>query len=979
MRGGARRGSESAMRRDLRVIRLLLCAGALAAALLTSGAAVRPPQAAGGHPARAGHGPRRAASHPASASPTGTGASDITDLGASGWEVLSSASTAGWLPVSNDDAGAPGTEIEALVQNGRCPGGPALQPVNQGTSSTSSVFFSNNMQLCYGYMNKIGSDSVGLFSLTWWWRTDFTPDLAPGQTATLIINGVVGSASVWVNGTEVATPATVTGDYTRFTFDITPLIVSGTNSLAIEVNPNDPTSMYTLDNVDWTQIPPDNMTGIQFPVQLQVDGALAVGNSHVNQSDAADLSSAALTVKTDVTNYTSVSQAATVTATITPPGGGTPITDSQPVTVPADATQTVTFAPSGYPNLTIANPQVWWPYQLGAQPLYTLGVTVSQGSTQYNSTTGTFGIRTVTSYLTGSNAIEPSGARAFKINGVPIVIRGGGWDPNLFLHYSAADTARQIALMKAMGVNAIRLEGHIMPADWFEQMDQAGILVNAGFQCCDAWQVSGTLTQAQLAVLQNSAQTIGVNLRNHPSVFSFQWSDNQPSAQQESVSEAGFQAADFWPQTPLIASAEYKSTPTLGVSGEKEGPYDWVPPDYWYDAAHLGTDPTVTNAGAAWGYDSEESAGDTVPTMESLSRFMSATDLSNLWQDPKYNQYHLNYEPRCKTGYSFGTLCHFDTALSSRYGAWSGLAQYVEEAQAQDYEDTRAQFEAYIDHAGNGPLPSTGTIYWQMNKGWPSLLWQLYNADGDQSGAYFGAQEANRPLHALYALDSGTVTVDNLGGATQSGLSVEATVYSLAGAVLDDQTASGITLASQQVLTGVLTPKVPTTPAGTTYFVELQLKQDGTLVDRNVYWLSTTPDVVDWSKTLGQPQATMTQYADLTGLRTLPQGGVSATAATVDQAGPAGADRLTTVTIKNTSGSAVAFLVRADIRRGTSSGGELPGDNELPSAIWTGNDITLFPGESQTLTVTWSSADLQGAAPVISISGWNIPKFDIPA
>ena len=62
--------------------------------------------------------------------------------------------------------------------------------------------------------------------------------------------------------------------------------------------------MFTLDNVDWTQIPPDNNTGIQFPVQLQADGALAVGNAHVNQNDAADLSSAALTVKTDVTNYT---------------------------------------------------------------------------------------------------------------------------------------------------------------------------------------------------------------------------------------------------------------------------------------------------------------------------------------------------------------------------------------------------------------------------------------------------------------------------------------------------------------------------------------------------------------------------------------------------------------------------------------------------------------------------------------------------
>jgi len=929
--------------------------------------------------------------HPSS--PADTGASDISDLGAGGWQVQSSAvatqtgaqistpgfNTSTWLPVTNDDAGAPGTEIEALAQNGKCPGNTALQPVNQSTSSPNSVFFSNNMQSCYGFMNKIGAVSVNQFSVPWWWRTDFTPNLQAGQVATLIVNGVVGSANVWVNGTEVATSSTVTGSYTRFTFSLTNLIVPGTNSLALEVNPNDPTSLYTLDNVDWTQIPPDNNTGIQFPVQLQIDGALAVGNSHVNQSDAADLSSAALTVKTDVTNNTPTAQTATVTATITPPNSGTPITVNQNVTVPAGTTQTVPFTPSSFPSLTITSPQVWWPYQLGAQPLYTLGVKVAQGTTQFNTTSETFGIRTVTSYLTGSNAIEPSGARAFKINGVPIVIRGGGFDPNLFLHYSAADTASQIALMKAMGVNAIRLEGHIMPADWFQQMDAAGILVNGGFQCCDAWEVSGSLTQAQQTILQNSAQAIGTNLRNHPSVFSFQWSDNQPTSTQESVSIAGFTAADFYPQTPLIASAEYKSTPTLGPSGEKEGPYDWVPPDYWYDTTHLGTDTTVTNAGGAWGYDSEGSAGDTVPTLDSLNRFMSASDLSNLWQNTKFNQYHLNYEPRCKTGYSFGTLCHFDTALSSRYGRWSSLAQYVEEAQAQDYENTRAQFEAFIAHANNTPLPSTGTIYWQMNKGWPSLLWNLYNSDGDQAGSYFGAQEANRSVHALYALDDGTVTLDNLTNTSQSGLSVESKVFSLAGAMLNDQTASNITLASQQVKTKVLTPKVPTSNPVQVYFVELLLKRSGTLVDRNVYWLSTQPDVVNWTKTLGQPQGTLSQYANLQALQTLPQSAITATASTASQPGPDGADRATTVTITNTSSSTVAFLLRADVRRGTASGQELSGDNELQSSIWQGNDITLFPGESQTLTVTWNSADLRGATPVVSVSGWNVPKTDILA
>ena len=925
-----------------------------------------------------------------------TGATDVTDLGASGWEVQSSAVAAqsgaqisvpgfdasGWLPVTNDDAGAPGTEIEALVQNGKCPGDTALQPVNQNPDGPGSIYFSDNLKSCYGFMSTLGADTVPEFDVPWWWRTDFTPHLQSGQTATLIVNGVIGSANVWLNGHEVSTSATVTGAYTRFTFNVTSLAVPGTNSLAIEVNPNNPETMFTLDDVDWNQIPPDNNTGVDSPVQLEVDRTLTDGNARVVENNAADMSSSALTVKSDITNDTSSSQVGTVTATITPPGGGAPVTVSQNVTVPAKTTKTTSFTPSAFPKLTILHPQVWWPYQLGAQPLYTLATSVSQNGTALDSTSETFGIQTVTSYLTGSDAAEPNGARAFKINGVPIVIRGGGFSPNLLLHYSSADLARQIKLMKNMGLNTIRLEGHLMPADFYQQMDQAGILVNAGFQCCDAWELqsSGLTSPADYAVMQNSATAIAQNLRDHPSVFSFQWSDQPPLAQQESVTLTAFSQQDF--DQPVISSAEYNSSPTLGVSGEKEGPYDWVPPDYWYDTAHYASgDSTQTNAGGSWGYDSEQSAGDTIPTMDSLNRFMSPSDLSSLWQNPDANQYHLNYENSCSLNYTFGTACMFDAAMNARYGKPSNLAQYVEEAQAQDYEDVRAQFEAFIDHANNAPLPSTGTIYWQMNKGWPSLLWSLYGSDGDQAGSYFGAQEANRPLHALYALDNGTVTLDNLSNATRSGLTVEAKVYSVTGALLNDQTASGITLSSQQVKNKVLTPAVPkagSSPAQV-YFVELQLKQGGTLVDRNVYWLSTQQDATNWQQTLGNPAGVITTYADLHALRTLAPSSLSATAATTRQAGPNVGDLATTVTIRNTSASAVAFLVRADVRRGTATGQELPGDNELQSSTWQDNDITLFPGESQTLTVTYDSADLEGATPVISVSGWNAATMDIMA
>ncbi|TME94087.1 MAG: beta-mannosidase [Chloroflexi bacterium] len=904
---------------------------------------------------------------------TAAGAVGTTTIGTGGWEVQSSSvatqtgavistpgfNTSAFFNVTPDDAGAPGTEVEAVLQHGECP----------------NVFFSNNMQTCLGYMASVGRETVARFSVPWWFRTDFNGALAAGQDATLIINGVVGQADVWLNGQEIATQATVQGDFTRYTFDITSRVLTGDNALAFEVYPNNPTAMYTLDDVDWNQIPPDNNTGIQFPVQLHLSNSLGLDNSHVNQSNAADMSSSALTVKADVTNHSASAQSGTVTVAITAPGGTSPfITVSQTVNVPANTTQTVTFTPGSYPSLNVTGPQVWWPYQMGAQPLYTLAVSLSQTGLTTETQTETFGIRTVTTSLIGASSMTPNGVRVFAINGRRFIFRGGGWSENLFLHYSSFDTAAQIFLMKSMGVNGIRTEGHQMPADFYQQMDQAGLMVDGGYQCCDFWETNTSLTTAQAAVYQNSALTIGQNIRNHPSVINWSWSDNAPSSQQETLALNGFTQSDFYPANPIISSAEYKADPqgTLGPSGEKEGPYDWVPPSYWYDTTHFASG-DLTNQGGSWGFDSEESGGDTVPTIDSINRFLSASDQATLWQSPRATQYHTNYESGNK-GYHFGSLVELDSAIQARYGSWSSLAQYVREAQVQNYEDTRAQFEAFIDHWNNAASPSTGTVYWQMNKGWPTLLWALYNNDYDQAGSYFGAKKGNSTLHALYAMDNGTVTVDNLGGATQSGVTVTSTVYDINSNVLDRQTSASLSVGSQVVVNGVLTPRVPATGSTPvqTYFVELVMSQGGATIERNVYWLSTQADIVNWSKSLGQPKSTISQYANLTALNGLAAGTVSVTAST--------SNGTTTVTITNTSTThTVAFFVRADVRRGTTTGTELPGDNEVLPIAWSDNDITLFPGESQTLTATYNPSLLQGATPVVSIQGWNLTRFDVVA
>ncbi len=911
----------------------------------------------------------------------------VTTVGLGGWQVQSSArvtkggaaisepafATGSWLRVAPDAAGAPGTAVEALIQNGRCP----------------AVFFSTNMKRCFGYMSAIGRDTIPLFALPWWFRTTFVSRGGRSEHTSLIVNGVVGQADLWLNGRRLASQATVQGAFAQYSFDVTGRVHRGVNGLALELHANNPSKMFTLDHVDWTQIPPDNNTGIQFPVQLHTSGALALTDAHVVQHNTPSLSSSALTLRATLSNNSGVRQTGQLAADVRLPSGAS-VRIQRPLVLAPHATQTLSLTPAAYPRLRIRHPCAWWPYQMGGQPLYRLRMIVRQAGAVTDSQSETFGIRTITTRLIGASPIAPSGSRQFLINGRPFVFRAGGWSENLFLHYSAADTGNQVALIKNLGLNGIRTEGKQMPANFYAQMDRAGILVDAGFQCCDAWQlpVRGRgVTAHDYQVLYLSALAIGRQLRNHPSILNFSWSDNTPIPRQERVSLAGFRRADF--REPLIASAEYKRTPKLGPSGEKEGPYDWVPPAYWYDSTHYARgDSTRTNAGGAWAFNSEASAGATIPTLDSLGAFLSPLEQTALWQSPDYNQYHLNYEPALpgpkNGGYSFGTLHSLDQAIRARYGPWSSLPQYVEEAQLQNYETQRAEFEAYIAHSHSARAPSTGIVYWQLNKGWPTLLWDLYNNDYDQPGSYFGAQEANRPLHAIYAYDTGAVSVANLTGRPVGDLSVTARVYDVNGDLLDQHRVSGLTIAGQGVSGALLHPSVPAATglpaAAKSYFVQLLVSRGGRVVDRNVYWLSTRPDVIDWQKTIGNPQATMTSYADLSQLRQLPTAQVHVTAATHAQRGPGGTDAVADVTIANTSTtSAAAFFLRADLRRGSSPGGFPRGETAVRPVFWSNNDLTLWPGESETLHVSYGRAGLGGASPVVTVSGWNVAPVDVPA
>ncbi|MBV8308227.1 MAG: glycoside hydrolase family 2, partial [Gammaproteobacteria bacterium] len=362
--------------------------------------------------------------------------------------------------------------------------------------------------------------------------------------------------------------------------------------------------------------------------------------------------------------------------------------------------------------------------------------------------------------------------------------------------------------------------------------------------------------------------------------------------------------------------------------------------------------------GGAFGFDSEVSAGPSIPLVDDLTRMLAPQELEALWRYPQVRQYHAG--PAWST---FASLAPFYTALATRYGAPRSLADYIAKSQLENYDNVRAQFEAFNAHM-DAANPATGIIYWMLNNAWPSLHWHLYDYFLNPAGAYFGARLANEPLHIQYSYDTHAIMVVNHTLTPMQGLQALVRVHNLDGSVPYERRVPGIDLAANSARPLTALPSLA--GLSRTYFIELELTSaSGRAVSRNVYWLPTQTDELDWEHSNDYVTPTV-RYADLTALQSLPTA-TSELRATVRHAG-AGDIATVTLTVPSSS-SVVALFQHVAIRR--SAGGE-----PVVPILWSDNDVTLWPGESLTLTARFVMP--AGAAPVVEVSGWNIAPRSVP-
>jgi len=850
-----------------------------------------------------------------------------------GWALQSSClflargeqiSTAGYKTNGWHSATVPTTVVAALVADKTYP----------------DPYYGKNLRDIPGTTYPIGKNFSLLampkdspFRCSWWYRTEFTlPADYPGRHLWLYFGGINNHANIWLNGHLLAGGKDIAGAYRTYEFDITPLLSSdGPNALAVETIAQTEKDLG-INWVDWNPAPPDKDMGLWRGVYVQASGVVAIRHPMVLTHFAdASLKEADLTVEAEVKNASDAQVGGVLDGQIED------VKFRQAVSLKPGETRAVRFTPDEFSQLRIKNPKVWWPYQMGAQSLHHLTLHFTVGDDLSDQQNVRFGIREITSEL------NPQGARQFYVNGKKILIRGGGWSPDILLRPDHARLETDFSYVRDMNLNAIRLEGKMETDDFYDLADERGVLIMAGWCCCDHWEQWKHWQPGDLEIATASLRSQILRMRSHPSLLVWlNGSDGPPPADVETAYINVLKQTD-WPN-PYLSSAAQKPTAVTGKSGVKmTGPYDYVPPDYWL------TD--TSKYGGAFGFNTETGPGPAIPLVSCLRKFIPS---DHMWPQDSFWDYHAGSE-------GFKNLGHFERAMKSIYGAPSGLDDYETKAQAMAYDGERAMFEAY----SRNKYTSTGIIQWMLNNAWPSTIWHLYDYYQQPAGGYFGTKKACEPLHVLYSYDDTSVVVVNSLYQKFSSLTITAQLYDTS---LHERFSRQVkTDVDEDGVAKVLTlPAEAFTPASPVYFVKLALQSnDGKTVSTNFYWLSPKKNVYEWGQT-DYKYTPVSSYEDLTALQNLPKAKLEVSGAAISNADSPEVH----LTLKNPS-EHLAFQVRLGVRKKGQEAEILP-------VFWNDNYIELMPGESREMRAEYlPGSDVSGPLEV-TLAGWNLETITIP-
>ncbi|NNE97360.1 MAG: hypothetical protein HKN24_15185 [Acidimicrobiales bacterium] len=287
------------------------------------------------------------------------------------------------------------------------------------------------------------------------------PKPADGEREWLVLEGVLAEGDVWLDGHFLGSTG---GYFVTHRFEVTEAFrARDDHLLAIDVAcppPGEgPKQSLTGSLQSGPLAPPTSPGGIWRPVHTQTTGPVAIRHSRLLCVDA-DQTSATVKIRTvlDALEAGDVR----IDTSVLGPQGHTSGSETELHTVSKGENRLEW-------SVTIDQPELWWPWSLGEQPLYDMAVTVRTDQNEVSDRRF---------WRTGLRSVAVKDF-AWTVNGVRAFVKGVALGPQSATLASepASLIADDVNAAKEAGLDLIRVHGHVARPELYARADELGMLL----------------------------------------------------------------------------------------------------------------------------------------------------------------------------------------------------------------------------------------------------------------------------------------------------------------------------------------------------------------------------------------------------------------------------------------------------------------------------------------------------------------------
>lgn len=548
----------------------------------------------------------------------------------------------------------------------------------------------------------------------WVYRRQFTASTALLQRQFVLLNceGLDTLATLRLNGKEIGQTDNM---FRRWQFDVRRLLKSGANELEISFASTFPyitaqeKRTKTRDSFvrkapyhyGWDWGPRLVDAGIWKPIELLAYNSARVGDVGITQ-DHSQKGKVGLTVEmalADKPNGANLRAQVSVALNGKIAGG-----DVQTLRN-GRATSVV----------SILNPQLWWPNEMGAHPLYEVKIRLLNGGKVLDETTRRIGLRTI-------RLLPKSDERAvqLEINSVPFFAKGSNWIPSdsFAPRVTSAKLRHYVAVAAASHMNMLRFwgGGYYEEDALFDACDESGILVWQDFKFANNFYPTSDAVWMDNVRAEVNQQI--ERLHTHPCIAV--WCGNN---EMETLANGDWREGYNRLFGDLIGGAVRQKLPDAIYTLSSPGLGD----EHYWGVYHVGQGfeafRGVHGFISEFGMQSFLEPRSTDEFTTPADRFSTETAVMNVHQKGKGNATILNYINR----YFRAPKTFDDTLWLSQimqgYGIQTGVESWRRE------------------------MPrSTGSLIWQLNDCWPVASWAAIDYYGRPKALQYLTRRFYNPL-----------------------------------------------------------------------------------------------------------------------------------------------------------------------------------------------------------------------------------------